>query len=228
MINYWVIGGDSGIGQKVAYDLVIQNGREGWVHATGREVDVRSTDAIYDFMSTFEPHAKEIRVVYSAGINQLGWIKDTVTAEQMLEQYEVNVVGFVRMLRAVSHLYERGRVVAISSDAGIRPLRTSIGYCASKAALDMAVKVAAREMAPAWQINAVAPGIIGHTPMTDSVDEQVGHLRGWSSDFALKYERSQIPAGRRGTKEEISKVVRAVLDGPEYLTGAIIPVNGGR
>ena len=108
-------------------------------------------------------------------------------------------------------------------------MRTSAIYCASKAALEMAVRVASREYAPAgWRINAVAPGKVEHTPMTDYVDHRVMELRGWTMEEADDYELASTPLGRKVTKEEVAQVIEQVLFGPKAQTGEIVAVNGGR
>jgi NAD(P)-dependent dehydrogenase (short-subunit alcohol dehydrogenase family) len=141
--------------------------------------------------------------------------------------YDVNVLGFMRVLRAAVHTGCRS-IVAISSDAATRPMRTSMAYCASKAALDMCVKCAARELAPEIRVNAVSPGMTLGTAMTEYIDKTVPAMRGWTPEEAWEYEHSQIPAGRRARPEEIAQVVYDVLVGPEYMTGSIVTINGGR
>jgi NAD(P)-dependent dehydrogenase (short-subunit alcohol dehydrogenase family) len=64
--------------------------------------------------------------------------------------------------------------------------------------------------------------------MTDRLDDEIPAMRGWTTDEALSYERSLIPMERRCTKAEVAQLVLSVLDGPEYLTGAIIPITGGK
>jgi NAD(P)-dependent dehydrogenase (short-subunit alcohol dehydrogenase family) len=108
-------------------------------------------------------------------------------------------------------------------------MRTSAIYCASKAALEMAVRVASRELAPlGWRVNAVAPGKVADTPMTSYVDQRVMEIRGWTEEQASEYERQSSPLGRMVTKEEVADVILNVLNGPQAQTGEIIAVNGGR
>jgi NAD(P)-dependent dehydrogenase (short-subunit alcohol dehydrogenase family) len=109
-------------------------------------------------------------------------------------------------------------------------MRTSVAYCASKAALHQAVRVIARERASDnFAINVVAPGITEPTGMQRYVDDKVPRIRKWSPEMARKYEESQIPMKRRATVSEIAAVAVTILLNPTpYLNGAIIPVNGGR
>lgn len=107
-------------------------------------------------------------------------------------------------------------------------MRRSITYCASKAALVQAVRVAGRELAPWVRVNAVSPGIIDETPMTVSIDREVMEQRDWTREQALEYERSLIPMGRRGNKGEVADLIMHTLLGPVYMTGANIEINGGK
>jgi NAD(P)-dependent dehydrogenase (short-subunit alcohol dehydrogenase family) len=239
-MKVWVIGGTSGIGEAVANRCMYANDE---VISTGAaEVDVREQDDIEGFwreVGGFEG------IVYSAGINTLSWIRD-LDPDEAMDIMNVNVMGFMRVLQVVTdiavpmplprrsgYMSRLGppmlrSVVAVSSDAATRPMRTSMAYCASKAALDMAVRCAARELAPFIRVNAVSPGMIDNTGMTEYIDRTVPKIRDWTPEHADKYERSQCPAGRRGMPAEVADLVFNTLRGPEYLTGSIITMNGGR
>jgi NAD(P)-dependent dehydrogenase (short-subunit alcohol dehydrogenase family) len=219
-VKTWVIGGTSGIGAAVA-------GMISGSVATGKEVSVCYLDKMEGF---YAEHGGFDNVVYSAGVNYLMRLDDfrPNTAGYV---YDVNTLGFMRLLSIVANASYSSpcrSIVAISSDAAVRPMRTSIAYCASKAALDMAVRVGARELAPAVRVNAVSPGMVEGTKMTEYIDQTVPKVRAWTPEEARAYEQSQIPMRRRATTNEVAHMVAAVLFGPEYLTGAIIPVNGGR
>jgi 3-oxoacyl-[acyl-carrier protein] reductase len=107
-----------------------------------------------------------------------------------------------------------GRIVAISSVAGIMGNRGQANYAAAKAGLHGAVKSLAIEVASRGvTVNAVAPGII-ESPMTRAAfaEEEVARL---------------VPMKRRGTPEEVAAVVRFLCsDEASYLSGQVIAVNG--
>lgn len=235
----WVIGGTTGIGEAVADNL--ENnlashfpGMDGadLIKTDKRVCDVTSLVDVHDKVRSMKP----THVVYSAGITRLDWISQ-YHPQDFVNMLQVNVIGFANVMNALAIRETRWpsvtppSVVAISSDAANRPMRTSLAYCASKAALDMAIRVAARELAPkGWRVNGVAPGKVADTPMTDYVDRRVLEVRGWTKEFADSYEKSSsnLPGQRPVTKEEVAEVVRAVLFGPPALNGVIVPVNGGR
>lgn len=177
--------------------------------------------------------ATPTHVVYSVGINRLWWIGSEYSPHDYSRVMDVNAIGFMRLLEMLVWRWPKTEyamsVLAVSSDAGERPMRTSMMYCASKAALNMAVRVASRELAPhGWSVNAIAPGKVAGTAMTRWVDAEVLRLRGWSAEYAETYERNSSDIGRPVTTEEVALVATDILFSPPALTGQIIKVNGGR
>jgi NAD(P)-dependent dehydrogenase (short-subunit alcohol dehydrogenase family) len=218
-MKVWVIGGTSGIG-KACTTVLRSAGHQ--VEASGSEVDVRRGGILSAYASIRGPFDG---LVYSAGVNWLDWVQDLDT-DEALRLYDINVLGLVR---AVQETPEVSRVVVVGSDAAWRPMRTSVAYNASKAALHAAVQCIARERgSDAFSINVVAPGLTEGTEMTDYVRERTGEIRGWSRESLDDYMVAQIPLGRPAEPVEVAYVVRDVLEWPAYVNGAIIPVNGGR
>jgi len=225
--NLWVLGGTSGIGQAAFVRL--------WAEPPS-VFDQAAAFGYEDFNVAFRtPLRKELSnwkptdVVYSVGINRLDWIKK-IRHDDFTDVMETNVFGFLNLVRVLDE-EDCGpvNIVVVTSDAAWRPMRTSAVYCASKAALEMALRVASREYAPkGWRINGVAPGKVEDTPMTEYVDRRVLQLRGWTVEAAEAYEVASTPLGRKVTKEEVAQVIEQVLFGPKAQTGEIIAVNGGR
>lgn len=108
-----------------------------------------------------------------------------------------------------------GRVINISSVAGVAGNRGQVNYAAAKGALNSATKALSLEVASRGiTVNAVAPGII-QSPMADAV-------------FDAATIAQLVPAKRAGTPEEVAALV-AFLAGPEagYITGQVLSINGG-
>jgi 3-oxoacyl-[acyl-carrier protein] reductase len=116
----------------------------------------------------------------------------------------------MRMVRA----REGGRIVAISSLAGIVGNRGQVNYAASKAGLIGAVKSLAQELAKRQiTVNCVAPGWI-ETEMLGDADRE-----------ALA---AQVPMRRLGTPEDVAAAVSFLFSpGAAYVTGQVLSVNGG-
>lgn len=221
----WVIGGSSGIGQRTA--VVLQSAGLAVAVTAEHDADVRSEAALakaYDDMDC------PMYVVYSAGINTLMW-NDQMDLDVVRDLFDVNVFGFMRLIKVIANSQAKfASVVAVSSDAARRPMRTSMAYCASKAALDMCVRQAAREHANRIRVNAVAPGMTAPTGMSAYIDQAVPNIRGWSPEQARAYEASQNPRGDiRITPAEVAQAIKyLLLDAPDAQTGSIMEVNCGR
>lgn len=219
------LGGTSGIG-KAAHVKALQTNRYVAEASYGLEnFDIGRTAQLSEAIASVQP----TDVIYSVGVNRLDWIRDAKWSD-FSKLMNTNVWGFIETIKILDQLnFGPVNVVAVTSDAAWRPMRTSVSYCASKAALEMAVRVASREYAPrGWRINAVAPGKVAGTPMTKYVDERVPELRGWTAEEAERYELASSPLGRKIKKAEVADVVCRVLFGPDAQTGEIIAVNGGR
>lgn len=227
----WVVGGNSGIG-KATSEYLLEHRKEVMI-TDAVSTNVRHVDDIIDF---YADHVGKIEaVVFSAGINVLDWY-DEMSYSQLADAeriIDVNLMGFIRLMSVLSskplNTTHPLKVVAVSSDAATRPMRTSAAYCASKAGLNMAVKVAARELGPhGWRINAVSPGMTAPTGMSKYIDRRVPRVRNWSSQQTLEYEKSQEVVPGRIAPIEVAEVIYSTLCGPAHLNGSIIEINGGR
>jgi NAD(P)-dependent dehydrogenase (short-subunit alcohol dehydrogenase family) len=107
-----------------------------------------------------------------------------------------------------------GRIVNVADVAAERPMRNYVPYCVSKAGLVMLTRSLAKALAPAVLVNAVAPGTV-------LFREDEGE-----PDRARVIAR--IPRGRVGAPEDVAAAVRFLCEGSEHVTGAVIPVDGGR
>tara|TARA_B100001996_G_scaffold381277_1_gene370392 strand:+ start:1118 stop:1873 length:756 start_codon:yes stop_codon:yes gene_type:complete len=86
-------------------------------------------------------------------------------------------------------------------------------YCASKAGLLSMTRSLAQELAPQIRVNAVGPGAI--------------MFQDWEPEKKRSAILESIPMRRQGTAEEIAKTVLFLIDGPSYITGQVIDVDGG-
>lgn len=190
-------------------------------------VDKLQEKAVAAFFKELSRGIKFDYVVNVYGRNHLNWIGD-------LEQEDYNLMGCnVNVpLAVIDELVKRDnpcKILNIASQTYRVAQRCTAAYCASKAAVVQMTKVAARELAgKGYVINALAPGKIEGTQMSEKTDAQVNHLRGWSKESADKYSASNIPAQRNTTKEEVTLAVLKILALPDYINGSVIDMTGGQ
>lgn len=143
---------------------------------------------------------------------------DTLTEEAWDNILAVNLKGVFFACRAVAPHMKRaggGSIVNVSSIAGLRPVGSSVAYCASKAAVNSLTQTLAKGLAPEIRVNAIAPGFI----------ETRWHAgRQMNADAA----RDATPLGRNGTPEDCAEVVLSLATASGFVTGQIIVVDGGR
>jgi pteridine reductase len=140
-----------------------------------------------------------------------------VTEEEWDRTLAVNLKAPFLCAQAIApHMLERGsgKIVNLADVAAFRPWPSYLPYCISKAGIVTLTQILARALAPAVQVNAVAPGAI---LFPDDWD-------------AERRERllAQIPLQRTGTPADVARTVLFLLEGSDYITGAVIPVDGGR
>lgn len=223
-----VTGGNRGIGFAIAKEFVASGyrvavtarsgqGPEGSMTVTADVTDSASLDtAIAEVEAALGP----IEVlVANAGIT-----KDTLLMRMSDEEFEsvvdTNLNGVFRVVKRVTKSMLRqkfGRVILIGSVVGLLGSAGQVNYSATKSALVGIARSITREIgAKNITANVVAPGFID-TDMTAALSEEL----------AATY-RSRIPAGRFASPEEVAKVVRWIAsDEASYISGAVIPVDGG-
>lgn len=166
------------------------------------------------------------KVINNWGINHLSWIGETPEYDQ--EIFKFNVMSPYWTINALVANNQVCRVVNIASATYRIPQRCTTLYCASKAALVQMTKVMARELAPkGWVINAIAPGLIEDTRMSELTNEQVMDLRGWGPATIDNYARKLIPMDRYTNRKEVADAIWKIFELPSYINGTVIDMMGG-
>ncbi len=132
---------------------------------------------------------------------------------------QTNVRGAFATVRAFRRLLAAdggGLVVNISSLAARMANGSNIAYCASKAAMDNLTQSLARALAPEIRVVSVAPGL---------VDTQF--TGGWDPT-RRQHMIEHTPLGRLATPEDVGHAVLATATSLTFVTGIVIPVDGGR
>ncbi|MFJ7907031.1 3-oxoacyl-ACP reductase FabG [Kitasatospora sp. NPDC096204] len=223
-----VVGGSRGIGLAVAQRLAADGATVAVASRSGLapegllgvECDVTSAESVDAAFTAVEAAQGPVEIlVVNAGIT-----RDTLLLRMSEDDFDAtlqaNLVGAYRaakraargMLRA-----KRGRLIFISSAVAMTGESGQANYAASKAGLVGFARSLARELGPRGiTSNVVAPGLT-ETDMTAALSEA-------QREALLQ----RVPLGRMAQPEEIAAAVSFLAsDSAAYLTGAIIPVDGG-
>jgi 3-oxoacyl-[acyl-carrier protein] reductase len=223
-----VTGGNRGIGRAIAEAFLAQGDRVAVTSRSGGgpdgaldlTCDITDAAAIEAAFTEIESAHGPVEVlVANAGITA-----DTLLVRMSDDEWssviDTNLTGSFRLAkRAVSKMMRlrRGRIIFISSVVGLLGSGGQVNYAASKAGLvGMARSIAREYGSRGITANVVAPGFV-ETDMTDTL----------SDDLKATY-KAQVPLGRYGSTDEIASAVTWLAsDGAAYITGAVIPVDGG-
>ena len=186
----------------------------------GRVLDVRDAAHIEKLFEEIESVYGAVQVlVNNAGITQDGLLM-RMKAEDWDNVIDTNLSSVYRMSkRAIRGMMKsrRGRIINISSVVAQMGNAGQSNYAATKAGVEGFSRTLAREIGSRQiTVNSVAPGLI-ETDMTDEMDERL-----------LNSMLDAVPIGRLGQPEDIAAAVLFLAsDEASYITGAVIPVNGG-
>ena len=223
-----VTGGNRGIGLAIARRLAADGHKVAVTHRGsgapeglfGVECDVTDNDAVDRAFKAVEEHQGPVEVVVSnAGVSADAFLI-RMTEERFEKVINANLTGAFRVVQRASRSMQRkrfGRLIFIGSVSGTWGIGNQANYAASKAGVIGMARSIARELSKAGvTANVVAPGYID-TDMTRALDERI-------QEGALDF----IPAKRVGTAAEVAGVVSFLAsEDASYISGAVIPVDGG-
>ena len=239
MKTAFVTGGSRGIGSAIALELgktfhvivgfanskdkandVVKEIVAAGGSASAVQIDISDAESVDNAFTTIEKEYNSVDVL----INNAGVTKDNILPrmkeDEWLEVIQTNLTGsFYTSQRAIKLMMKNkwGRIVFISSVVGLSGNQGQANYAASKAGLIGLSKSISKEMGSRnITSNVVAPGYI-ETDMTSFLDDQ-------NKENIIE----QLSIKRIGKPEDISNIVSFLCkDESEYITGQVIPVDGG-
>ena len=229
MSNVVITGGSRGIG-AAAVELFAARGDRVWflyekeheaaasvaekTGATAICCDVADGDAVRQAFSKIG--AVDV-LICNAGICHYG-LMSMMTEEAWDRIFAVNVKGIYNCVNAAMPGFlqkQAGCIITVSSMWGQVGASCEAAYSATKGAVIALTKALAKELGPSGiRVNCVAPGVI-LTDMCANVDPEI--LAGMAEEN---------PIGRNGTPEDVAKAMAYLADA-EFVTGQVLPVNGG-
>ncbi|HEX2313719.1 MAG TPA: 3-oxoacyl-[acyl-carrier-protein] reductase [Thermomonospora sp.] len=223
-----VTGGNRGIGLAIARELAAAGDQVAVTYRSGEppaglfgvKCDVTSAEDVDTAFGKVEAEQGPVEVlVANAGIT-----RDTLLAIMSEDDFtsvlDTNLTGAFRVAKRAAKLMmrkRRGRIVLVSSVVGMLGSAGQANYAASKAGMVGFARSLARELGSRnITVNVVAPGFV-ETDMTAALGED--------RQAAIK---ALIPLGRIAAPEEVARTVRFLAsEDASYITGAVIPVDGG-
>lgn len=240
-----VTGGSSGIGRAVALELarcgthiafcfldtgsqsrldaqsVARSLRELEVRVLFRSCDVRESSDVKRFVAEVQEELGGVQIlINNAGIgrDRALWRMEDHEWEAVLRTNLDGAFYFTRAVAPLMRAQEHGKIVNVTSVHGVRSEFGLSNYAASKAGLMGLTRSTAVELGPRnINVNAVAPGYIRTTRLTDGVPPEI-----------LDRAREQSVLGRLGDPLDVAGVVLFLCsESARHITGAVIPVDGG-
>lgn len=210
-MRVFLVGRNRERGRKLEQEILLDGGKARFLAC-----DLSREDEVRKLKEEVSKEVKRLDLLFNNAGILLSATLEEQTAEDWQQTFAVNVDSAMYMTKAFQELLEGGCIVNDASTSGLESYtagRTQYMYASSKAALVKFSKLCALNLAPKTRVNCICPGII---------DTEIYTNR----DFS-RFD-GKIPMGRIGEALEVAKLVAFLAsDDAAYITGAVIPIDGG-
>ena len=181
------------------------------------KADLAKVSEVERFVAEAQAKAGKIDILINSASQFKETVFDTISEVDWDSHLDTNLKGSFFLSKLVSQsmlLQRKGKIVNIIDAHISRPYLHYLPYLVSKTGLVGLTYCLARELAPYIQVNAIAPGPVLMQP-------------DWGPDVVREITNS-VPLQRIGSPEDIAKGVLFCVEGSDFMTGAIIPIDGGQ
>lgn len=204
IIQYWA-------GDLAAEELCLRYGKE---NCSMIYADLQDMASLKDMAKKVMRRHKKIDLLVNNAALMMAPVKlENITENQWIIMNNLNIKAPLFLAKELHAALAGGSIVNIGDVAGLLQWPSNIVYSMTKANLFAMTKMLAKVMAPGARVNALALGPILPRPEQAQID----------IDRMLE----SVPLGRMGTSEDVARAVVFLAQSP-YITGAILPVDGGR
>jgi len=204
---------------------------------TGSEVmpvmaDMSKTEDATKLVAAALQRFGRIDVLVNVAGSAPGGLVENITDEQWFEALNLKFMGYVRTIREVAPIMIQqggGRILNLIGNDGNKPAYWEVVPSAANAAGHRLTQALAEQYAKHnILINAVNPGPVA-TQRWDGLEKAMARDKRISQDEAHELALSSLPLGRICTPEEVARVVVFLCsEANTYVTGALVPVDGGQ
>ncbi len=202
--------------KKKADSLERELWKTGAVHFFHR-ADLSSLEAVHQLVQTARERLGRIDVLINNAAVFYKTPLDSVTEKDWDTFFDLNLKApFFMAQEASRYMQEQGggKIINIGDAGAENPFPAYLPYSLTKAGITALTKGLAKALAPQIQVNCISPGPV---MMPENLTEE-----------ERQYALEQTLLKREGSADDIAKTVRFLLEGSDYITGAVIPVDGGR